>query len=129
MCKKPIIILLAQWLKLVRKFENNNNSRRYKMYNRNYYNRSSMYSTRIKDNDHDVVVEYPVPGFEKKDLNLTVKENYLLLKGKTDDLSFEDTFRLGNKIDQENIDAKVVNGVLVIKLPKITPDTKEISIN
>jgi HSP20 family protein len=88
-----------------------------------------MYSTRIKDNENDVVLEYPVPGFEKKDLNLSVKENYLLLKGESGELKFEDAFRLGNKIDQENINAEVVNGVLVVKLKKTLPDKREIAIN
>ncbi|MBL1214322.1 MAG: Hsp20/alpha crystallin family protein [Ignavibacteriae bacterium] len=97
------------------------------MYFRNYNNK--MYSTRIKDNEGDVVLEYPVPGFEKKDLNLSVKENYLLLKGESGELKFEDAFRLGNKIDQENINAEVVNGVLVVKLKKSLPDKKEIAIN
>ena len=97
------------------------------MYYRNHNNR--MYSTRIKDNDNNVVLEYPVPGFEKKDLNLSVKENYLLLKGESGELKFEDAFRLGNKIDQENIKAEVVNGVLVITLNKTLPDKREIAIN
>jgi len=97
------------------------------MYFRNYNHK--MYSTRIKDNEGDVVLEYPVPGFEKKDLNLSVKENYLLLKGESGELKFEDAFRLGNKIDQENINAEVVNGVLVVKLKKSLPDKKEIAIN
>ncbi len=97
------------------------------MYNRNYNNK--MYSTRIKDNENNVVLEYPVPGFEKKDLNLTVKENYLLLKGESGELKFEDAFRLGNKIDHENINAEIVNGVLLVTLNKTSPDTKEIAIN
>lgn len=90
---------------------------------------NSIYNSRIKNEEEKVVLEVPVPGFEKKDLNLTVKENYLLLNGKNDRFTFEDSYRLGDKLDKENIDAEVVNGVLVVTFKKNVPEKKEIVIN
>lgn len=89
----------------------------------------NIYSTRVKDEDEKVVLEVPVPGFEKKDLNLEIKENHLLLNAKNDRFTFEDAFRLGNKLDTENISAEVVNGVLVVTFNKNVPAKKEIRIN
>lgn len=98
------------------------------MYNRDYRN-NSIYSTRVKDNEKDFVLEVPVPGFDKSSLNLSVKENYLLLDGKKDEISINKSFMLSDKIDYEKIQAEVVNGVLVVTLPKNEPTKKEIAIN
>ncbi len=100
------------------------------MYSR-YYDcgHDSIYSSRVKDEENNVILQVPVPGFEKKDLNLTVKESYLVLDGKNDEYSIDRSYRLGDQIDIENINAEVVNGVLTVTLPKITPEKKEITIN
>jgi HSP20 family protein len=95
----------------------------------NSYCGHSMYSSRVKDNENNVVLEVPVPGFEKKDINVKIKENYLILEGKNDEFTIDRSYRLGEKINIEKIEAEVKNGVLTITLPKSQPDIKEIKIN
>ncbi|MBI9072633.1 MAG: Hsp20/alpha crystallin family protein [Melioribacteraceae bacterium] len=90
---------------------------------------SSIYSTRVKDNNDKYILEVPVPGFEKENINLQVKESYLIIDGKTEEHKFSRSFELGKKIDVEKINAELKNGILKVDLPKIESLTKEISIN
>lgn len=91
--------------------------------------RHSMYSARVKDNEKDFVVEIPVPGFDKKDINIKIKDNYLLLNGDNEEFKFEKAYELNDKIDIENIVAEAEKGVLKITLPKSAPTYREIAIN
>jgi len=97
-----------------------------------FYENSSkhdIYNTKIKNEDEKVILEVPMPGFDKKDVNLSVRENYLLLKGENDKNTFEDSYRLGEKLDRENIDAEMLNGVLTITFKKNVPEKREIVVN
>lgn len=99
------------------------------MYTSNYSCKNSMYSARIKDNEKDVVLEIPVPGFDKEDINIKVQDENLILKGKTEEFNFEKVYQINDKIDIENIGAEISKGILKVKLPKTAPSYREITIN
>ena len=95
-----------------------------------------------KDN-YEITAE--LAGLGKDDINLTIKDNELILKGekKSEEKKEEEnyffnerrygsfcrSFRLSDQIKKDSISADFKNGVLVIKLPKAEKaKPKEISI-
>lgn len=74
------------------------------------------------------------PGLKEEDLDLEIKDGVLTLKGHQEkeeesenqtyrvrefrERSFERSFRIGNTVDQENITAKLHNGLLRVTIPK-----------
>jgi len=100
------------------------------MYTSNYNCKTnSMYSSRIKDNEKDFLLEIPVPGFDKEEINIKVQEEYLVLKGKNEEFDFEKVYQINDKIDVENIAAEIQKGILKVTLPKNAPTHREITIN
>jgi HSP20 family protein len=92
----------------------------------------------VYENHDDYVIVAKVPGVEKSDIAITVKDNSLKISGerKKENLEnatnyfderfsgkFERSFLLNEKIDAEKIDAELNNGLLMIKLPK-SPEAK-----
>jgi len=101
----------------------------------------------VKENDKSYNLEVVAPGFEKTDFKVNVDQNILTIsveknEEKKDEnekqvrkeysyRSFNRSFTLDEKIDATSIDAKYVNGVLTLNLPKkeiVKPSVKEISI-
>jgi len=94
-------------------------------------------STNVKHHQEYYDLEIAVPGFKKEEIQLLIKDGYLIVKGhkesdrdmdktqfirKEHDLdSFERTFQLGDITDEENIKAKYENGMLKIRLFHKTP--------
>ena len=90
-------------------------------------------------NDDTIVIKAELPGIDKKDIAVDVKENVLTVKGErsTDHEvkeekyyrrertfgKFERAFTLPGDVDPEKIEADYTDGVLEIKIPK--PETKE----
>jgi len=99
------------------------------MYNAHYNCKNSMYSSKINDNEKDVVLEIPVPGFDKEDINIKVQDEHLVLQGKTEEFNFEKIYQINDKIDVENIGAEISKGILKVTLPKNAPTYREITIN
>lgn len=105
-----------------------------------YVPRADIYET-----DNDLVIVADMPGVDETTLDITLEKNVLSIKGFVDFPSpenyslayaeyevgdFERSFTLSNDFDQENISAKVKNGVLYIHLPKAGPTkTKKITVN
>ena len=102
-------------------------------------------------NVHEVTngyqLEIVAPGFEKEAFKVSVDKNLLTVSAETkreDEAknekqlrreyqfkSFQRSFTVDENIDTENIEAKYVNGVLALTLPKkaeVKPATKQISI-
>ena len=89
-----------------------------------------------KDNEFQVLAE--LPGVDKKDIEISVKENVLTIsgekkyEGKNEDEfyccergfgKFERSFRMADRIESDNIKAEYKNGVLTLSIPKIeTPE-------
>jgi HSP20 family protein len=101
----------------------------------------------VKEVENGYQLELVAPGFEKEDFKIALDKNLLTISAevKTENeekaekhlrreykyQSFKRTFTVDENIDTENIDAKYVNGVLVLTLPKkaeVKPATKQISI-
>ncbi|HEV8284977.1 MAG TPA: Hsp20/alpha crystallin family protein [Chitinophagaceae bacterium] len=101
----------------------------------------------VKEIKDAYLLDVVAPGFEKTDFNVNVEKNILTIsvekKNEVKDESekqirreysyhsFKRSFTLDEKIDSEKIEAKYVNGVLTLNLPRkaeVKASTKEISI-
>jgi HSP20 family protein len=101
----------------------------------------------VKEVENGYQLELVTPGFEKEDFKIALDKNLLTisaeLKSETEDKaekhlrreykfqSLKRSFTVDENIDTENIDAKYVNGILTVTLPKkaeVKPATKQISI-
>ena len=115
-------------------------------------NLKSSVPVNIKETKDTYLLEVVVPGFEKNDFTLNLEKNILTLSGeKKNEMkegsdrslnekeirseyiyrSFKRVFTLDEKIDGEKIEAKYVNGVLTLNLPKkveVKASAKEISV-
>ena len=101
----------------------------------------------IKETENGYVLELVAPGFDKDDFKVDLEDNLLTIsvqKKSEEEMknekhlrreynyqSFKRSFTVDETIDTENIDAKYVNGVLTLTLPKkaeLKPATKQIAI-
>ncbi len=89
----------------------------------------------VIDRDEEVVVRAEVPGVEKDDLDVTVSENTVTIKGQTkheekeekgdyyrceiSQGAFARTVTLPGDVDTEKVKAQFKDGVLELALPKI----------
>ena len=95
------------------------------------YNREM--KTDIKQTDNEYIVEVELPGYDKKDIKLELKNNYLTISaGRENETEEKENGYLRRErrtgqvcrsfyvegINQEDINAKYENGVLEITLPK-----------
>ena len=90
--------------------------------------------TDITETDHGYDVRVELPGVSKDDINISVRDRYLTIKGekrleKVDDTnnyqrserqygSFERTFTLPHKVETDNITSVYKDGVLTLSVPK-----------
>ena len=89
----------------------------------------------VKEEDTEFIVEVSVPGYKKKDIHVEVDNNNIMrIKGEHEQEkeekkenymrkefssgSFYRAFRLPEAVDEGNINAKCVDGVLKVTLPK-----------
>ena len=100
----------------------------------------------IYEKDDKYYIEMEVPGFNKEDIDISLKEGYLTIKAEKkmsneekdenkkylrkerNYIKTERSFNLGN-IDEENIDASFENGVLKIEIPKVEENKRTIEIH
>ena len=88
----------------------------------------------VKENEKEIVVKADLPGMDEKDINLTIHNGVLSLRGEkksehTDQRenyhmmersygSFQRSIRLPDTIDEDKAEARFDKGVLTITLPK-----------
>ncbi len=88
----------------------------------------------VKENEKEIVVKADLPGMDEKDINLTIQNGVLSLRGEkksehTDERenyhvmersygSFQRSIRLPETINEDKADARFDKGVLTITLPK-----------
>lgn len=88
--------------------------------------------------DDEVVVEAELPGFEAHDVDISVENDVLTLRGKRAAPEpaegarhhrqergfgeFARTFRLPFRVDADAVDARFTNGILEVKLPRAAAD-------
>ena len=102
------------------------------LFGSNIYNDIPPYN--IVDNDKEFLIEFSVPGFDKKDFSLEVEENNLkvsklssknnkpennFFKRQFNYSQFEKNFTIPEEVNIEKINSKYENGILKIFLPKI----------
>lgn len=108
------------------------------VYNTNY-GINSYKSTNVSNNEKDYTVEVAVPGLTKEDLKISLEDNTLTISYEKEKnnknysfvSSFSKSYTLPEDSDDENISAKVENGILKIIIPKTKKVQKErlISLN
>jgi len=101
----------------------------------------------IRETKEASQLEVVAPGFEKNDFNINLEKSILTISAEKKNevkeesekqirkeyhyRSFKRSFTLDEKIDAEKIEAKYVNGVLTLNLPRkveVKASTKEISV-
>jgi HSP20 family protein len=88
----------------------------------------------IIENEDNYTLTAEVPGMKEKDIDLEIIDGRMTLKGRVEESqekeeesyrmrefsrrSFERSFRIGEGVDQDQVSAKLDNGVLTVVLPK-----------
>ena len=91
----------------------------------------------VKHDDQQYIIEMSVPGYTKEDINISLKDNKLIISSEVDKTSeetyrlkefsygsFKRSFNLPKDANQEEISAKVTHGILhlsIAKKPEATP--------
>ncbi len=91
-------------------------------------------SVNISDEKNAYVVNIPIPGFDKKDVNIEVQNGYLVISSEKEHKdenqntnwlrkeysfsSFRRVLHLPENADADNIKAKMKNGILILKVGK-----------
>jgi len=103
----------------------------------NYWPEVNVYS-----NENEYMVSAKIPGIEKNDIGITLKDNSLKISGERKvpekhDVNyhlkerktgkFERNFLLDEKVDANKVTAEIKNGILLIKVPK-SPEAKPVKI-
>ncbi len=104
----------------------------------------NLMKTDIKELKDKYVFEVDLPGFDKENINLSLRDGYLEISAKTErEEKDEDeekylhserfygecsrSFYVGDSVTEEDIDAEFKNGILRVNVPKIEDkDQKEI---
>ncbi len=92
-------------------------------------------SVNISDGKNAYFVNIPIPGFDKKDVNIEVQNGYLVISSDKERekneqntnwlrkeysfSSFKRVLHLPENADADNIKAKMRNGILILKVGKI----------
>ena len=88
------------------------------------------YTDDVTHDDDGATIKLKVPGFNKKSIDISVDSEHLTIEGKTDDDSFVKRYSIDNKFDLEEIDAKVVDGLLTLSIPyKAEVKPRKIKVN
>ena len=92
--------------------------------------RENFLNVNVRDEEDTFVLSALVPGLKADDLNIQVLEDVVHIEGEfqaTDDEyllrelpngSFRRSLRMPTEIDAENVEAKITDGVLTLRLPK-----------
>lgn len=92
----------------------------------------------VSETDEAILIEAELPGMDEKDIDLTLQDNILTLKGekKREEETkkkncyisersyghFQRSLQLGSGVDADQVDASFKNGVLTINIPKLEPE-------
>ena len=122
------------------------------VFNKNEQNWKESVPVNIKETDKNYSIEVVAPGFEKTDFKISLEQQLLTISAEKKNevkedsdnnrnekqirkeysfRTFKRSFTLDEKTDGTNIDARYVNGVLTLNLPKkeeVKPSVQEISI-
>lgn len=104
---------------------------------------NNMMKTDVKENENGYVLDVDMPGFDKKDVNLSIKDGYLTISAEKKENDEEKghkfirreryygscsrSFYVGD-VKEQDVNAKLNNGILTISLPKDKKEDKHIEI-
>lgn len=96
-----------------------------------YHKGFSEMKTDIKETDNGYSLSVDMPGFEKNDINLSLKDGYLTVSANREEKDTEDSYvkrersmtcsrsyYVGKEITEDDVKAKYQNGTLKIEVPK-----------
>ena len=91
----------------------------------------------IEENEKEYALSVDLPGFDKKDIELSLENGYLTINAKKEEkeegknyirrersCSCSRTFYVGDAVSEEDVKAKFSNGTLTLNIPKL--DKKEL---
>jgi len=85
------------------------------------FNKVNFYGENILNQDEITNLEIPLPGFSKKDINIDIEGRTLTVSAEVSEekqtryyKSFRKVYLLPTNADADNVDAKMVNGLLTI---------------
>ncbi len=102
-----------------------------------------MMKTDIKENEHNYELEMEMPGFDKNDIDMQLKNGYLTVSAQRNESKDEKdkagnyirrerrygkssrSFYVGEHIKESDIDAKLEHGILSIIVPKKAPEVEQ----
>jgi HSP20 family molecular chaperone IbpA len=98
-----------------------------------FYTRSENMRTDIKETDKDFELSVDMPGFDKKDIELSLDNGYLTIQASRAEkeeekdsfirrersFSCSRSYYVGELVTEEDIKARYVNGTLTLTVPKI----------
>jgi HSP20 family protein len=87
----------------------------------------------IEEQDDAYVIEAELPGVQKDDVNIELQSNELMITGEIKEREregilrkrtrrigrFEYRVRLPEQVDSDNVEAKLNDGVLTVRVPKV----------
>jgi len=93
------------------------------------FDSSSTPRYQVNDTDESFQVSLDVPGVKQSDIDISVEENVLTIKGErnvgvgdvTRKTTFSKSFTLDSTVETDGITAKLNNGVLLVTAPKSVP--------
>lgn len=104
---------------------------------------NSLIKADIKETQNEYIVEADMPGVEKENVEIKCEQSVLTITARTNEEKNEETDGFIRKerytgeasrsfslkdINEENISAKLENGVLYVKLPKAAADKQKMKI-
>ena len=91
------------------------------------FNQSNYYSKEIdfSETDSDYVLTLDLPGFDKKEIELSTENHFLGIEAKNDTRSFSKSYDISN-LDYESVDAQLNNGVLTLTFQKSETTAKQL---
>lgn len=78
--------------------------------------RNWRFSEAVED-ENSVTISVELPGFKKSEVNVSAKDNGILVSAKNSKSSYTRSF-FDNRVDYSKSDVKLEDGVLTIKTPK-----------
>ena len=86
---------------------------------------SSNNNYHFSENEKEIIIEFPLPGIEKKDVELSYSDGCLKIKYESKNNknlnwvnNFEENIEITEEIDENKINARFKNGLMVINIPK-----------
>lgn len=92
-------------------------------------------SSNIYKTENGVCLEIVIPGYDKKDIDISLEKNVLTVSGKKEEnkqdftmrefchSSFSRSFNLSERLNRDAIKSSLNNGILTVNIAKLQPET------